>query len=173
MVQYGVIMKYDFKNVKTGNYVIVDIDGTIANCDHRMHFIKNKYKSDKNWRDFFLAAKDDTPIQRNIDFIKSFLGPSTTVVFSTGRSDIIRAETIDWIRKYWSIDKKYFYLSMRRENDHRPDFLVKMEHVIRWVKIPDENGEYSKPYMIFDDRDSVIEYYRKANLPVFDMKELK
>lgn len=38
---------------------IFDIDGTIADCSHRLHFITGEHK---NWDAFYDACLDDAPI---------------------------------------------------------------------------------------------------------------
>jgi len=40
--------------------VIFDVDGTLANCEHRMHWIRHR---PKNWAAFNRAMPYDTPIQ--------------------------------------------------------------------------------------------------------------
>lgn len=38
-------------------YIIVDLDGTLANIDHRLHYIK---QNKPDWNAFYGACKDDT-----------------------------------------------------------------------------------------------------------------
>lgn len=39
--------------------IIVDIDGTIADCRHRRKFLEGEVK---DWQEFFAAMSHDTPI---------------------------------------------------------------------------------------------------------------
>ena len=39
---------------------LIDIDGTVANGDHRLHHIQ---KEPKAWDDYFLACGSDSPIE--------------------------------------------------------------------------------------------------------------
>ena len=48
--------------------VICDIDGTIANNDHRQHFLEGK----KDWDGFFSELYKDKPIFEIIDKVNSF-----------------------------------------------------------------------------------------------------
>ena len=43
-------------------FIIVDIDGTIADCSHRLHYIKGEKK---DWNSFFKAAGKDKPKNLN------------------------------------------------------------------------------------------------------------
>ena len=49
------------------NCAIVDLDGTLANCDHRLHHIDG---AKKNWDLFFQECSDDTVIQPMLNLIK-------------------------------------------------------------------------------------------------------
>lgn len=45
-------------------YVIVDIDGTVADLSHRIHFIEGEKK---DWDSFYNNVEKDKPIQHVID----------------------------------------------------------------------------------------------------------
>ena len=45
------------------NIILCDIDGTVANNDHRQHFLEGK----KDWDGFFSELVNDQPIQIIID----------------------------------------------------------------------------------------------------------
>ena len=45
------------------NIILCDIDGTVANNDHRQHFLEGK----KDWDGFFSELVNDLPIQIIID----------------------------------------------------------------------------------------------------------
>ena len=48
---------------------IFDIDGTLANCDHRLHYIKNK---PKNWEAFYNECMDDLVIWPVAEMLELF-----------------------------------------------------------------------------------------------------
>lgn len=65
---------------------IFDIDGTLANGDHRLHHIK---KEPKDWRSYFAEAAGDEPIQHMIELCR-WLWAKQSVLFVSGRSDECR-----------------------------------------------------------------------------------
>ena len=48
---------------------IFDIDGTLANCDHRLHYVKNK---PKNWDAFYSECMDDHVIWPVAEILELF-----------------------------------------------------------------------------------------------------
>jgi len=87
--------------------IICDIDGTIANLQHRLHFIKNadgskkKYK-DTDWDSFHKACVDDTPINWVIEVLANIndAGTEREIYFFSGRNESVRQETLDWLWKH-------------------------------------------------------------------------
>ena len=41
--------------------IVCDIDGTIANLSHRLHFIQPEEGGKKDWDSFFAGVSDDEP----------------------------------------------------------------------------------------------------------------
>jgi hydroxymethylpyrimidine pyrophosphatase-like HAD family hydrolase len=63
--------------------VLCDIDGTVANNDHRQHLLKEF----KDWDKFFAALIDDKPIPKVIDLIKKYNLDGQKICFITGRPE--------------------------------------------------------------------------------------
>lgn len=143
------------------NYYIVDIDGTVADCSHRLHHIRN---SPPNWEAFFAECMNDKPIE-NVCYIINDIreGSYNRIVFVSGRSDIVRKETRDWLMNNSLWDG---YLYMRKHGDHRPDHVVKMEIL---EEVRKEFG--GDPIAVFDDRSSVVDAWRRAGLTCFQVAE--
>ena len=100
--------------------VICDIDGTIADNEHRQELL-NSYK---DWDKFFLAMKDDKPIMKVIDLIKQKQIEGKYISFITGRPERYREMTLDWLKEYF---KFKFSLYMRKDNDSRSKLISKKE----------------------------------------------
>lgn len=143
------------------DYYIVDIDGTVADCSHRLHHIRN---SPPNWEAFFAECVDDKPIERVIKLLENIY-LHNQIVYVSGRSDIVRAETEEWLKKHSFWDG---YLYMRKEGDRRPDHVVKKEILNECRK---EFG--CDPIVVLDDRDSVVSAWRKEGLTCFQVAEWK
>jgi len=131
---------------------IFDLDGTLADCTHRLHFINN---GKKDWPAFFAACKDDAPIHHMIELCAE-LEVSGRIVICSGRSDVVRDDTMRWlIENGLSPD----LLMMRKQGDHRPDHVVKLE------MLTDLRAMNYNPTMAFDDRDQVVKMWRENGVP--------
>jgi FMN phosphatase YigB (HAD superfamily) len=150
-------------------YVVIDIDGTVADASHRIHLITGDAK--KNWKEFFKQAEFDAPHVDMIDIIENLLqgDPSLDVVFCTGRSDEIRDITISWLNdKFWSLDfdeddDEDILLLMRKEGDYRPDTEVKVELLSEAGITP------ANTLCIFEDRDGVVQVLRTNGFRVLQV----
>lgn len=132
---------------------IFDIDGTIADCSHRLHHIE---KDPKDWRAFFAACGDDAPIIHIIQLAESLAKSGESVVFVSGRSRECEMQTRAWLADVFAYEAPLF---MRQAGDHRPDDIVKGE-------LLDQVIAYGwKPIMAFDDRDRVVAMWRARGIP--------
>lgn len=131
---------------------IFDIDGTLADCSHRIHHIQ---KSPKDWDTFFAGCDDDTPIEHICDLAR-LLVCETAVVYVSGRSDQCREQTERWLvtNELW-----FGSLYMRKEGDHRDDDIIKIE------LLEQLRADGFDPIMAFDDRNRVVAAWRSAGIP--------
>jgi hypothetical protein len=139
---------------------IFDIDGTLADCSHRLHFIQQK---PADWDSFFLACVDDEPIPEVIAVARAMF--STAQLFMlTGRSEVVRMETLNWLTcERVPCD----LLLMRKNGDHREDCIVKSELLDEVRKrFPEEEIAG-----VFEDRKQVVDMYRAKGLRVFQVAD--
>jgi len=125
--------------------VIFDLDGTLANMEHRVHLVK-----DKNWTEFYKLCVYDKPIIQTIRLTQA-LSKFNVVEIWTGRSSVVRDETLEWLELY---NVYYEALLMREEGDRRRDDIIKEEW---FLKLPKED----KPLLVFEDRKRVAEMWRR------------
>lgn len=130
---------------------VFDIDGTLADCSHRLHHIQ---KQPKDWTAFFADCIDDFPISHMIALAK-IIGEKHEVVFVSGRSDECREATERWLRAYVFEAPLY----MRKVGDHRNDDILKIE------LLKEVEADGFKPIMAFDDRSRVVKAWRDAGIP--------
>lgn len=131
---------------------LIDIDGTIANGDHRLHHIK---KEPKAWDDYFLACGNDAPIA-HMHAVLTGLSAYFEIVYVSGRSDMVRQQTIDWIDRHgFPCDALY----MRKQGDHTNDDVLKIQ-MLEQVR-----ADGYDPIMAFDDRNRVVAAWRVAGIP--------
>lgn len=134
---------------------IFDIDGTLANGDHRLHHIK---KEPKDWRAYFAECDKDEPIPHMIGLCLTLMERSN-ILFVSGRSDECRDATLEWLRWHVSPDIRDDHLYMRKAGDHRNDDILKIE------LLAEINARGHVPIMAFDDRNRVVKAWRDAGVP--------
>jgi len=138
---------------------IFDIDGTIADCTHRLHHIQ---KTPKDWRAYFAACTGDAPIKHIIELAQDLHQSDAQIVYVSGRSDECRYETERWLEKH---DLPPGTLYMRKAGDHRNDDMLKAE-LLELLR-----ADGFKPIMAFDDRNRVVATWRANGVPCAQVAE--
>jgi uncharacterized HAD superfamily protein len=137
--------------------IVFDIDGTVANNQHRIHWISSR---PKNWKACDAAMHKDGCYDDIIWLLNSLRLPDTRIIFCTGRSEATRKVTEEWLK-----DNIGYYdaLYMRSSGDYRKDSIVKVEllHKITY--------DYTKPYIWFDDRQQVVDAIRNEGVRVLQV----
>lgn len=100
-------------------YAVLDIDATLSDARHRLHFIE---KRPKDWDAFFAGSKDDPPLDEGLA-VAATLAADHEIVYVTGRPERIRRDTERWLEKYGLPPGKVY---MRRDNDRRPSVVTKL-----------------------------------------------
>lgn len=141
--------------------VIVDIDGTVADCSHRKHHIE---KEPKDWESFFLPeliVRDD-PRRIVIGAVKDICKRlNWPPLFLTGRTESTRSATEHWLRLYSGYDA--FGLWMRADGDFRGDVVVKREIYQREIE-PTYDVQ-----LVFEDRTAVVKMWRELGLETWQV----
>ena len=131
--------------------IAFDLDGTLANIEHRLHFIKG---DNHDWPNFFRACVDDTPIYPVALLALELESCGHAVDIWSGRSDEVRPQTVEWLHRYGI---KYRTLRMRKAGNYLPDHVIKAS----WLAdIPEEEW----PDIVFDDRQRVVDMWRKHGI---------
>lgn len=131
--------------------VIFDIDGTLANNDHRKHHIQ---KIPKDWPAFNSEMHLDSPIELVVTLAK-ILRQHYAIILCTGRDETCRDVTQEWLRLH---DVWHDGLWMRAAQDFRSDDIVKRE------MLADIRSAGFDPQMVVDDRVSVVAMWRAEGL---------
>lgn len=137
---------------------IFDIDGTIADISHRLHFIQQE---PKDWAGFFAACDDDAPIRDVIEVCNLLYRSGAQILLVSGRSDEVRPQTERWLEKH---SVRFEALYMRKAGDHREDHVIKKEILDREV-----SGWRVRVNGVFEDRKQVVDMYRAKGLRVFQV----
>lgn len=134
---------------------LVDIDGTIADCGHRLHHIEARPDFKKDWNAFYDAMVADKPIIGMCNLIR-VLNDSYKIVYITGRPDSHRRQTSEWLDKFYL---PRYDLVMRKAGDHRADYVVK-EELFKKSVLP----VYGFPSIAIEDRKQVVDMWRSLGI---------
>jgi len=133
--------------------LICDIDGTLANINHRLHFVK---QDKKDWKSFFNDISKDEVNKWCLDIIRG-LRDKYIITLCSGRPDDYRDITLKWLE-----DNRipYDHLFMRNKGDFRQDYIIKQNLLDFEIKT-----RYNIGFAI-DDRLQVVEMLRNNGITV-------
>lgn len=124
--------------------IVLDIDGTIANNDHRAHHVD---KEAPDWDTFLtpdLVGKD-TPIAGARRAVKHFQLLKYKMLFLTGRNEALRDTTMRWLLEHYELDVREEDLMMRPLGNMLKPTEFKREQVSAIRQ------EYGENLIFFDD----------------------
>jgi hypothetical protein len=136
-------------------FVVFDLDGTLADPTHRLHFIRGE---PRDYDAFYAACPGDTPRPRVIGALYAHVAAGHRVEIWSGRSDAVRAETEAWLRAQ-GIDPGRL-THMRPAGDHQVDAALKRA----WLRTASP-----RPDLTYDDRDSVVAMWREEGIECFQV----
>lgn len=163
-IQHDIIKPEHFGD-KDKKWIICDIDGTIADLKHRLHYVK---QDKKDWKSFFNEMEKDGVIEDIKDLVLQYKGNGYPIIFVSGRPDSHREQTKNWLENVAFKDIKfkegedYATILMRRSFDHRPDDEVKRDILLNYLKV-------DNVHTVIDDRPRVVRMWKSFNLPVIDV----
>jgi phosphoglycolate phosphatase-like HAD superfamily hydrolase len=140
---------------------IFDIDGTLADLKHRLHFIQQE---PKDWDGFYADCDDDCPIADVLRLCRVLAKAGAEILLVTGRPESIRTKTVQWLNDFCV---PFHGLYMRATGDHREDSVVKAELLDKLALEWDRNLIVG----IFEDRNQVVEMYRSKGYRVFQVAD--
>ena len=139
-------------------YIVFDIDGVLADCSHRLHYIQG---DNKDYEKFYSDEEvlKDIPIP-NLNTIlfeirdANYMGSNTDIKFITARNIKCITATTEWLERCFGIMIEEGDILMRPANDYRPAHEVKKDLIEKHIGF--ENILFA-----FDDDDQVNEMYKK------------
>ncbi len=169
--------------------IIFDLDGTLADCEHRRHFVdpsKNskawKYSDEEwyyldkygspcrdkkwkpNWKAFYEACDQDKPIEQTIQTLWSLQNYDFDIEIWSGRCESVRLKTEYWINTHIApLSWNYTKLKMRPIGDNTPDDQLKEMWLHDAIILEGKTIDF-----VFDDRPKVIRMWRRHDIFVFN-----
>lgn len=166
--------------------IIFDLDGTLADCEHRRHFVDKSYitcgknctpkkrcieclrkleKDQPNWKAFYEACDQDKVIWP----VKSILVQNShrDIEIWSGRCESVRKKTILWIFDHTELNEAFIdsILKMRPIGDYTPDDQLKE----KWLDEALDQGK--KINFVFTSDPKEIEMWRRRGIFVFDCNQ--
>jgi hypothetical protein len=137
--------------------IVFDIDGTLANVDHRRQFVASR---PKNWAAWNAGMKNDTVNEDIVFILDTFLDRGNTIIICSGRGEETREVTEQWLADQ---EIGFTKLFMRKAKDYRKDSIVKVE-LLQQIR-----EQFGEPFLWFDDRMQVVEAIRAEGIRVLQV----
>ena len=143
---------------------VFDIDGTLADNDHRQHLLEGK----KDWDAFFALQHKDEPYQPVLDVLHALANdrPGDEVIIVTARDERFREETLEWLNRHipWMSNDKMYMRPLGHRGD---DDKLKVQIIKTWLQ---RHPAY-KVGAIFDDRHRIIDAFREEGWYTFECNQ--
>ena len=152
-------MQYGMYPKPAKPFVLCDLDGTLCDIEHRLHFVKDVEK--KDWKNFFMNIPMDKIRVDTLELLNKYSQEGHEIIFVSARPDTYRYDTERWLDLHCPV--AYSTVIMRRGGDSRPDTDVKKQIFDTYFK-----DKYPIETVI-DDRPSVIRMWREQGLNVIDV----
>ena len=138
-------------------WVVFDIDGTLADCGHRL-----QYAQAKLWDEFHERAKDDQVIVDVADMMR-YLSKDFHIMLLTGRPHKYRHMTIEWLLNA-GLHSSYDELIMRPDGNFIQDGPMKCD--LLEMRFGSQEDVLANVWFVVDDRETVVESLRNYGLTV-------
>lgn len=138
----------------TTRAIISDIDGTIADNNHRLHLILDSdARGEKQWTKFFEHGHSDIKINSINKLLIIFKNAGYDIWLFTARPEWTRGQTEHWLKE---MGIPYDVLKMRHDHDYRHDAEVKKDMAL--------GQDLSKVDFVIEDRKSCVQMFRNLGL---------
>lgn len=140
--------------------VVFDIDGTLADNTHRQHHLMGEKK---DWKSYNKNMIEDGLYEDIADLLITLNKADDTIILCTGREEVYKSDTIDWLIKH-DLHYKIAAIYMRKEKDYRSDAIVKVE-LLKQIEF-----DYDTPWLWLDDRQQVVDAIRAKGIRVLQVQ---
>lgn len=142
--------------------ILVDIDGTLMNIEHRRHLVNNGNNDWETFQDPKVMAEDtpNWPVVNVVQHLNSTV--ANKVIFVSARNERHREVTEQQME---AVGLGNCFLFLRDDDDFRSDDVFKKDVLDELI------NSGIKPDLVFDDRNSVVEMWRREGIPCFQVAE--
>lgn len=141
-----------------GKIVLCDLDGTLSDTEHRVHYVRGKKR---DYESFFAASKDDEPIEAVIELVRSLAQAGHEIHIVSGRRDDTRDSTIEWLERHGVPHQR---MLLRPYSDRTPDHILKR----RWFEA---DYRVDDILLALEDRARVVAMYRELGVTCLQVAE--
>lgn len=132
--------------------VIFDIDGTLANGEHRERHLTGEKK---DWDSYYAGMGEDTPHAAMVALLGACRKEGWQIVLCTGRPETYVNLTMEWLERH---GVTFARLYMRPDGDFRPDYVIKKEFLDQM------RTQGMEIVFVVEDRAQVVEMWREEGL---------
>ena len=152
------VVRLGWEKASLNKVIVCDLDGTLANCEHRLHHLHVEQPNKPNWKKFFEEMPLD-PVNEWCRSLLSAMSHDYQIVYCTGRAGEYYNLSKEWLEQNGLVYPG-FTLFSRMKGDHRADWQVK--EIIYEFEIKTRYGIL----FVVDDRTQVVDMWRKHGVTV-------
>lgn len=154
-------IRYGLETFDPDSVVLCDIDGTISDPTHRLHYVNRPEGEKKDWKSFF-AEMDKDLVRNDVRMmLTAYNMQGKKIIFMSARPDTYKDVTKKWLDD--NVPGLAYTLIMRPSQDKRQDVDVKRGMFTTYF--PDKGVIHA----VVDDRPSVIRLWTEMRLNVIDV----
>lgn len=131
---------------------IFDIDGTVSDCRHRVHYAKGP---EPEWEKFFAASGEDAALTHGVGLAQRYAAAGT-LAWLTGRPERFRPITTEWLSRH-GLPSVPLY--MRPNDDLTPAADFKSRQLAELAKL-------HEIALVVDDDEGVLAALADAGWPI-------
>lgn len=145
-------------------YIVVDLDGTLADNTHREHFIKEGREGGKDWDAFHAAMGDDAVYHDTAILISAMAGLHVDIVYLTARDEKYGGTTKAWLAKTFVCTPERLIMRDRPHSEEKAaDFKVRA--------LASLTAEYGhKPLFCLEDQTGITSRLRDEGYVVYNVR---
>ena len=137
--------------IKPSAYIF-DVDGTLANVDQYLHFVRG---SNRDYDAFHGASINALPNTEVVEMLNNAVADQHSILVVTSRKEKYRGLTSMWLAKN---NIRSHGLFMRADDDNRPDYEAKKDMLYKISTLWDV-------VHAVDDNPNVIKLWQDHNIP--------